>query len=74
MINLFFLLQIHIRKENLQKRPKMVTYVDGPFRPDKTLPVKNQKEQLRDLVYNTMVKRAENNNITVIKYEKRNTE
>lgn len=62
------------QKRKFAKRPKMVTYVDGPFRLDKTLPVKNQKEQLRDLVYNTMVKRAENNNITVIKYEKRNTE
>lgn len=50
--------------------PQIVTYVDGPFYPDASLPVKKQKRLLRDQVYSTMKERAKNNTMTVIRYEK----
>ena len=48
----------------------MVTYIDGPFYPDQSLPVKEQKKLLRDQVYHTMVERAENSNMEMIQYIK----
>lgn len=56
-------------------RPKgkvrMVTYVDGPFYPDAELPRGKQQADLRERVYRTMQKRAENSNIEVIRYVKK---
>lgn len=58
------------QKRRGRKTPRIVTYVDGPFYPDKTLSSKEQKKELRDRVYETMVKRSQNNNIELIKYIK----
>lgn len=52
------------------KTPQIVTYIDGPFYPDETLPAKQRKKQLRDQVYHAMKERAKNNNMTMIRYEK----
>lgn len=57
-----------IRKTN---KPKIVTYIDGPFFPNVDLSNKEQREDLRNRVYETMVKRSEANNIEIIKYVKR---
>lgn len=51
---------------------KIVTYIDGPFFPNKDLSIKEQKQDLRDKVYNTMVERSKNSNIEHIKYMKTN--
>lgn len=51
---------------------KIVTYIDGPFFSDKDLSIKEQKQDLRDKVYNTMVERSKNSNIEHIKYMKTN--
>ena len=48
----------------------IVTYIDGPFFPDKNLSIKEQKEDLRNQVYEQMNKRSENCNIEHIKYIK----
>lgn len=48
--------------------PRIITYVDGPFYADTTLTSKEQKKQLRDQVYNTMIERSANNNVELIKY------
>lgn len=53
-----------------RKGPQMVTYLDGPFYPDVTLPVKLQKTKLRDQVYETMCRRALNSNVELIQYKK----
>jgi len=53
------------------KRVKMVTYIDGPFYPDKTLSVGKRRADLRERVYNIMTERAKNSNVDVIRYEKR---
>ena len=58
-------------KRKFSKKPKVITYVDGPFYPDKTLPIKQQEQQLRDMVYETMCKRAELNTYEFVKYIKK---
>lgn len=50
---------------------KIVTYIDGPFYADKTLSIKEQKQDLRDRVYAQMVERSKNSNIEHINYVKR---
>lgn len=49
---------------------QIVTYIDGPFFPDKNLTRINQKQNLRDQIYNQMVERSKNSNIEYIKYKK----
>ena len=44
--------------------------MDGPFLADETLSAKEQKQRLRDLVYETMCTRSAENNIEMIKYIK----
>ena len=50
---------------------KIVTYIDGPFFPNKELTKKEQQKELRDMIYNCMVKRSQNSNIEIIKYIKK---
>ena len=52
------------------KRPKTVTYVDGPFYPDQSLPPSARKKDLRDRVYNAMCARAKNSDVNYIEYRK----
>ena len=49
---------------------KIVTYIDGPFFPDKNLTPKEQEQDLRNKVYEKMVERSKNSNIEYIKYVK----
>ena len=63
------------QKKLIGKHPKVVTFVDGPFYPDKNLPMKERKEKLRKQCYDTMVKRAkENSTYSYIVYEKNDLE
>ena len=51
---------------------KVVTYIDGPFYPNKELKSKKEMQKdLRNRIYETMVKRSENNTIELIKYIKK---
>ena len=59
------------QKRRFSKNPKIVTYVDGPFFPDKNLSLKEQRIDLRNKVYNAMVERSKNNNVELIKYIKK---
>lgn len=59
------------QKRRFSKRPRMVTYIDGPFFPDPSATAKIQKKQLRDNVYETMCLRALNSTMTVIDYVKK---
>ena len=52
-----------------KNKVKMVTYIDGPFFPNTSLSLQEQKMDLRNQVYNCMTNRSKNNNIEVIKYE-----
>ncbi len=44
------------KKRKIGKRPRIETYVEGPFFKDNSLPRKEGIKQLRDKVYDTMVK------------------
>lgn len=62
------------QKRRFSKTPKMVTYVDGPFFADKSLPLKEQRADLRNKIYNAMVERSKNNTVELIKYIKETEE
>ena len=62
------------QKRRFSKRPRIVTYVDGPFYPDTELSPKDSRKELRDRIYACMCKRAENSTVELIKYVKKETE
>ncbi|MBO5262331.1 MAG: hypothetical protein J6B45_04725 [Clostridia bacterium] len=62
------------QKRRFSKKPRIVTYVDGPFFPNKELSFKEQRADLRNQVYNCMCKRAENSNVQWIQYIKKEEE
>ncbi len=53
------------------REPQIVTYIDGPFYPDEGIPMTERKKNLRDKVYACMCSRAENSNVEVIQYIKK---
>lgn len=59
------------QKRRWSKKPRIVTYVDGPFYPDATLSVREQKHALRDRVYTCMCERAQQSTVVRIRYIKR---
>ncbi len=59
------------QKRHFGKKPRIVTYVDGPFYADKSLPPRKQRGDLRDRVYATMSQRAKLSTVEQIKYVKR---
>jgi len=63
----FCMTNTYVRRENTDKA-NIVTYIDGPFFPDKTLSKQEQKQDLRNRVYEQMKERSKNSNIEVIKY------
>lgn len=50
------------------RKPRIVTYVDGPFFPDKNLDARAARQKLRDEVYAKMCERAGNSTVEYIKY------
>lgn len=61
------------QKRKLSKKPRIVTYVDGPFLPDTSLSPRQQRKELRDRVYVQMCERAKLNEVEVIKYIRKET-
>lgn len=59
------------QKRRFSKRPRIVTYIDGPFYPDESLNAKERRKKLRDTVYEQMTKCAKNNNVEMVKYIKK---
>lgn len=59
------------QKRKHSKTPQIVTYIDGPFLADNTLPRKEQKAKLRNQVYDAMVERSKNSNVELIHYVKK---
>lgn len=49
---------------------KIITYIDGPFYPNNELSIKDQKEELRNKIYECMIDRSKNSNFEYIKYIK----
>lgn len=63
----FCMTNTYVRRGKTNKA-NIVTYIDGPFFPNKTLSKKEQKQDLRNQVYEQMVERSKNSNIELIKY------
>ena len=62
--------------ERRGKRGKVdiVTYIDGPFYPDKSLKPKERQQALRDKVYECMVERSRESDYEVIRYIRKEQE
>ncbi len=58
------------QKRKYRKTPKMVTYINGPFYANKDLTLKEQKEDLRNQVYQAMCKASKHSNVEMIQYIK----
>ena len=56
------------QKKGKRAHPQIVTYIDGPFYPDKSLPLRKQRRILRTEVYMAMCERAKNSNVEWIRY------
>lgn len=61
------------QKRKFKKKPKVTTFIDEPFFPDKNLPLKDAKEQLKLDIYNAMKIRV-NNRSTYEYYQYRKKE
>lgn len=59
------------QKRRFSKKPRVVTYVDGPFFPEKDLSMKEQRADLRNKVYNCMCERARCSTVNLIQYVKK---
>ena len=59
------------RKRLLGRKPRTVTYLDGPFWPDKDLPPRARAQALRDRLYETMVQRSRESDCQYIRYVKK---
>ncbi|MCQ2087443.1 MAG: 1-acyl-sn-glycerol-3-phosphate acyltransferase [Bacilli bacterium] len=57
------------KKRKIGRRPKVVTYVDGPFYPDPSLTKKENMTNLRNKVYETMKNRVNSNPVYKYKYD-----
>jgi 1-acyl-sn-glycerol-3-phosphate acyltransferase len=57
-------------KRKHSSKANIVTYIDGPFYPNKDLDRNGQIQDLRDQVYKKMVERASLSNIEYVKYVK----
>lgn len=53
------------------KKPRTVTYLDGPFYPDPDLPPRARAQALRDQIYEAMVNRSRESDCEYIRYVKR---
>ena len=65
-----FAFTITYKKRKHSKKPNIVIYVDGPFFANKELSIKEQKEDLRNKVYQAMKERAKSSDCEYIKYIK----
>lgn len=59
------------QKRRFSKMPKMVTYIDGPFYSDSSLPKRSQKTELRNRIYSCMKERAKMSNVVHIEYRRK---
>ena len=53
-------------------RLRVITYIDGPFFPDRTKSAKEMQRLLRDEIYSCMKERSRNSDVEYIRYVKRN--
>ena len=59
------------QRRKFRKTPRIVTYVDGPFYPNTSLSIKEQRMKLHQQVIQSMRKYCKKSNMELIKYVKR---
>ncbi|MBO5883396.1 MAG: 1-acyl-sn-glycerol-3-phosphate acyltransferase [Clostridia bacterium] len=59
------------QKRRFSKKPKIISYIDGPFFANEELPMRSRKKELRDRVYECMTERAKGSDTEQITYIKR---
>lgn len=59
------------KRRGKSRRPQIITYVDGPFFPDESLPPRERRRELRDRIHKRMCERAKLSDMTVIEYIKK---
>lgn len=59
------------KARKLFKRPRVISYIDGPFYPDKSIPKRERAEDLRNRVYEKMKERSNLSDCEYIRYLKR---
>lgn len=69
-----FVLTTTYQTRKFFKKPRAVSYLDGPYYPDETLPKKARVQDLRDRVYAQMKERSKNNTCEYIRYTMRERE
>lgn len=62
------------QKGRFLKRPRLVTYIEGPFYPEENGTNKEKRTQLRQKVYESMQKNAKNSDIVMVEYRKKENE
>ena len=66
-----FALTTTYRRRRFGRRPRTVTYLDGPFYPDETLSPRQQVQDLRRRIHDTMVMRSRESDCEYIRYIKK---
>lgn len=56
------------QKRRFSKKPKIVTYIDGPFFADERASPRKAREQLHRAVYDCMTERSKNSSVEYVKY------
>lgn len=59
------------RKRRFGRKPRTVSYLDGPFYPDRNLPPRARAQALRDVIYDAMVTRSKESDCEYIRYVKK---
>lgn len=59
------------RRRWFGRKPRTVTYLDGPFYPDESLHPRARAQALRDQIYETMVRRSRESDCEYIRYVKK---
>lgn len=62
------------QKRKNSMKPNITIYVDGPFRPDATLKLKDAKAKLHKVVYHTMKERSKNSTYAYVTYQRKEDE
>lgn len=58
-------------KRRFGRKPRVITYLDGPFYPDPELPPRQRAQALRDAIYEAMQRRAKESDCEYIRYVKK---
>ncbi|MBD9221731.1 MAG: hypothetical protein EGQ46_06085 [Clostridiales bacterium] len=66
-----FTLTTTYHRRRFSRKPRTVTYLDGPFYPDRNLPPRARAQALRDEIYKTMVRRSQESDYEYIRYVKK---